>query len=408
LWSFGPLGLQLWNSIRAVDFLQSLPDVDADKIAMTGESGGGTQTFLATAVDERIRYSVPVNMISAIMQGGSPCENAPGLRLGTSNLEIGALMAPRPMLMIAATGDWTRNTPREEYPALRSIYELYDKAAELETIQIDAPHNYNQQSREAMYRFFGKRVLGDADEKKFAERNIKLEKLADMLALEGRALPDTALGYKQLFDQWIAAATRQSEETTDPRILRERLSLALASEWPAKVLSERGGEKIILSRQGRGDRVPGIWIEGGRQAALVVHPDGADAARRSPAVRELLGKRASVLLIDAFQTGTASAPRDRSVKHFDAFNQTEDACRAQDILTALAFLKQSGYSDVRLVGIGKAAVWALFAAAVAATPVSLDADLDGFSGTDSEFVAGFFVPGIQRAGGLRAAKLLVK
>ena len=154
--------------------------------------------------------------------------------------------------------------------------------------------------------------------------------------------------------------------------------------------------------------MPGIWIEGGRQAALVVHPDGADAARRSPAVRELLGKRASVLLIDAFQTGTASAPRDRSVKHFDAFNQTEDACRAQDILTALAFLKQSGYSDVRLVGIGKAAVWALFAAAVAATPVSLDADLDGFSGTDSEFAAGFFVPGIQRAGGLRAAKLLVK
>ena len=165
LWSFGPLGLQLWNSLRSLDFLQSLPDVDGDKIAMTGESGGGTQTFLASAVDDRIRYSVPVNMISAIMQGGSPCENAPGLRLGTSNLEIGALMAPRPMLMIAATGDWTRNTPKEEYPALRSIYELYDKAAELEMIQIDAPHNYNQPSREAMYRFLGKRVLGDGDEK---------------------------------------------------------------------------------------------------------------------------------------------------------------------------------------------------------------------------------------------------
>ena len=98
---------------------------------MTGESAGGTQTFLATAVDRRIRYSAPVNMISAIMQGGSPCENAPGLRLGTSNLEIGALMAPRPMLMISATGDWTRNTPKEEYPAIRSIYDLYDKAADL-------------------------------------------------------------------------------------------------------------------------------------------------------------------------------------------------------------------------------------------------------------------------------------
>jgi dienelactone hydrolase len=190
LWGFGPLGLQLWNSIRSIDFLQSLSDVDPEKIAMTGESGGGTQTFLATAVDNRIRFSVPVNMISAIMQGGSPCENAPGLRLGTSNLEIGALMAPRPMLMIAATGDWTRNTPKEEYPALRSIYELYDRTADLEMVQIDAPHNYNQQSREAMYRFFGKRVLGARDDRSFVERNIRPEPLQNMLALHGRALPD--------------------------------------------------------------------------------------------------------------------------------------------------------------------------------------------------------------------------
>jgi dienelactone hydrolase len=408
LWSFGPLGLQLWNSIRSLDFLQSLPDVDGDKIAMTGESGGGTQTFLATAVDQRIRYSVPVNMISAIMQGGSPCENAPGLRLGTSNLEIGALMAPRPMLMIAATGDWTRNTPKEEYPALRSIYELYDKAAELEMIQIDAPHNYNQQSREAMYRFLGKRVLGDGDEKKFAERNIRLEKLQDMLALYGRALPPNALGYQQLVEQWIAAATRQSEESSEPRVLRERLSLALGSEWPARVLSERSGEKIVLSRQGWGDRVPGIGIAGGKQAVLVVHPEGAEAARTIPAVRELTQSRASVLLIDTFQTGSAIAPRDRSVKHFAAFNQTDDACRVQDILTALAFLKQSGHSEISLIGVGKAAVWALFAAAVAGTPVSLDADLAGFGGSDSDFVDKFFVPGIQRAGGLRAARTLVK
>jgi dienelactone hydrolase len=406
LWSFGPLGLQLWNSIRSVDFLQSLPDVDAERIAMTGESGGGTQTFLATAVDSRITYSTPVNMISAIMQGGSPCENAPGLRLGTSNLEIGALMAPRPMLMISATGDWTRNTPTEEYPALRSIYELYDKAAELETIQIDAPHNYNQQSREAMYRFFGKRILGDREEKKFAERNIKVEKLQDMLALHGRALPENALRYEQLVEQWIAAATRQSEETSEPKVLQERLALALAAEWPAKVLSERQGEKIVLSRQGSGDRVPGIWVEAGKQAALVVHADGAEAGKRLAAVQEMTGKRVSVLLIDAFQTASAVAPRDRSVKHFAAFNQTDDACRTQDILTALAFLKQSGFSDVRLLGVGKAAVWALFAAAVSETPVKLEADLKEFAGTDADLLDSFFVPGIQRAGGVKAAKKL--
>jgi hypothetical protein len=136
-------------------------------------------------------------MISAIMQGGGQCENAPGLRVDTFNVEIGAMMAPRPMLMIAATGDWTKNTPREEYPAIRSIYELYDRAANLEMVQIDAPHNYNQASREAMYSFFGKRILGEPKEMKEAA-GIHVEKLQDMLVWHDRALPKNGLTYEQL------------------------------------------------------------------------------------------------------------------------------------------------------------------------------------------------------------------
>src|SRR5215472_195530 len=132
--------------LDAIDFLQFLPDVDPERIAMTGASGGGTQTFLLYAVDDRIKWAAPVNMISAIMQGGSPCENAANLRVGVFNVEIGAMMAPRPLLRVAATGDWTRNTPREEYPAIRHIYELYDRAADLEMKQFDAPHNYNRDS----------------------------------------------------------------------------------------------------------------------------------------------------------------------------------------------------------------------------------------------------------------------
>jgi hypothetical protein len=93
-WGIGSLGLHLWNSIRAVDFLESLPDVDESRLACSGASGGGTQTFLLAAVDDRIEVSAPVNMISHYMQGGDVCENAPSLRLDTSNVEIGALAAP--------------------------------------------------------------------------------------------------------------------------------------------------------------------------------------------------------------------------------------------------------------------------------------------------------------------------
>ena len=409
LWSFGPLGLQLWNSTRVVDFLESLPDVDAERIAMTGASGGGTQTFLLCAVDDRVKWSAPVNMLSAIMQGGSPCENAPNLRAGAFNVEFGAMMAPRFLLMVSATGDWTRNTPREEFPAVRRIFELYGKPDNLETIQIDAPHNYNQASREAVYRFFGKHILGDANQKRFAERNIRVEKLQDMLALHNRTLPANALTYEALFEQWKAASRRQAA-AADSSALRERLAYALGAEWPAEVLLSRDREgAVVLSRAGKGDRVPGWWVPGSAQgAALVVHPEGAGQARQSPVVRELLGAKRPVLMIDAFQTGSAVAPRDRSHRYFLTFNRSDDAHRVQDILTALKFLSAQQAGRIQLVGLGRAALWALFAAAVAPIQIQLSADLSGFEGRDQDFIERFFVPGIQRAGGLEAARKLTR
>ncbi len=404
LWSFGPLGLQLWNSIRVVDFLESLPDVDTQKIGATGASGGGTQVFLLSAVDDRIKYSAPVNMISAIMQGGSPCENAPGLRIGAFNVEYGAMMAPRPMIMVSATGDWTRNTPKEEHPAIKSIYDLYEAGANVETVQIDAPHNYNQQSREAVYRFFGRHALADEQARTWKEFGIRVEKLQDMLVWHGRPLPPGALDYRGLLDQWIAMARRQNDQETDETTRRERLKYALAAEWPENVLSQMDDDRIVLSRAGRGDRVSGLQSGSGNRALLVVHPEGAQEGRRLALPRP--GQ--IVLAIDAFQSASTAAPRDKSARHFLTFNKTEDAERVQDILTAIAYLKQSGVTEIRLKAVGDAGIWALFAAAVSQVPVTLEGDVDGFAGTDEDFIKRFFVPGIQRAGGLRAAQSLVK
>src|SRR5207302_6141192 len=128
------------------------------------------------------------------------------------------------------------------------------------------------------------------------------------------------------------------------------------------------GEEIVLGRRGTGDRIPAIWIRWSSPPAVVVHPDGAKAARQSPEVTRLLQAGRSVLLIDAFQTGAAVAPRNRSVKMFLTFNKSDDANRVQDILTSLAWLKAP---KISLVGIGKSAVWCLFAAAVAKEPVEL-------------------------------------
>src|SRR5215471_15651029 len=200
LWSFGPYTLQLWNSIRAVDFVESLPGVNPKMIGATGASGGGTQTFSLAAIDDRIQFAAPVNMISAIMQGGAICENAASLRFDTNNIEIAGIFAPKPMIMVAATGDWTKNTKTEEYPAVKAIYELYDKAANLDMFYQEAPHNYNQAAREAVYTFFGSHVLGLNGPIK--ERNIRMEQPSVMLALFNRKLPDNALDIAGLFDEW--------------------------------------------------------------------------------------------------------------------------------------------------------------------------------------------------------------
>jgi hypothetical protein len=89
---------------------------------------------------------------------------------------------------------------------------------------------------------------------------------------------------------------------------------------------------------------------------------------------------------------------------FLTFNKSDDANRVQDILTALAWLNTPGAS---LIGLGKAAVWCTFAAAVARQPVDLQADLGAFTGSDEDYIKEFFVPGIERAGGLQAARELI-
>jgi dienelactone hydrolase len=430
LWSFGPLGLQLWNSIRSLDFLSSLDDVDTTRLGVTGASGGGTQAFLLAAVDDRLQFASPVNMVSAIMQGGDLCENAPGLRLNTSNVEIAAMFAPQPMLLVSATGDWTRNVPKEEYPAIRKIYDLYGKGAQVEVVQIDAPHNFNELSREAVYRFFAEHNPGLSDSRELVEHDISVPPLQDMLALSNRTLPANALDLDGVFRLWRDQSQAQNDQIQDRDFLRERLKQTLAVEVPENVIDDRDGPSIVLGRPGKGDRVPGIWTRGNGKIAIVVDPKGSAAALETDVVKRLRREGRSVLLLDVFQTGAAKAPRAGDIANgsvpklpddandeeradaeagypkFLTFNVSDDAARVQDILTAIAYSKRD-HQTVELFATGDAALWSMFAVAVSSIPVSLHVENVPKLTTDADYVEHFNVPGILRAGGLPVAEKLV-
>ncbi len=430
LWLFGSLGLQLWNSIRVVDYLAAIPDVDAGRIGVTGASGGATQAFLLAAVDDRIGYAAPVNMVSFRMQGGSRCENAPLLRVGTNNVEIAALFAPKPQLLVSATGDWTANVPTEEFPALQRVYRLLGAGSEVEWTQFDSPHNYHRDSREAVYRFFGQRMLGEPDPSRLAERAARPEQLSSLLYLWGRTLPPGALDLEHLVRQRIAEAESDTLALSvgDAASLdraqvafRERLNLALLADVPepGRIETKRlAGNDILIGRSGIGDRVPAtLWNTQSTEGVpvLLVHPDGRVAAGRSDVGTALIERGVPVLAIDAFQTGQAIEARNiagagrNAERYYHVFNRSDDANRVQDILTAAAFLRgRAANARVHVVGLGRAGLWAMLAAALDGEFRGVAAALDRFDPTaDSDYLDRLFIPGIRRAGDFRAAATLL-
>lgn len=430
LWGISPMGVQLYNSIRALDFLQSLPDVDGTRLACTGESGGGTQTFLLAAVDERVRAAAPVNMVSGQMQGGCICENGPGLRLGTNNIEIAALTAGRHLLLVSCTGDWTVNTPTVEFPAVRSVYKLLGVQKKISYVQYEADHNYNRQSREAVYAFLTK-ALGVKAPKVITEPPTTPEPDDQILVWGADNLPDAPTGAVAV-DMLRARARLQARTlaerlAADPKATSRELApafrtaLGVSLPDPDELAlynpSASAGQgylvrRFAIGRRGSGDKAGASLFspQEVRGRVLLVHPRGADAlapdGKPGALVQALLAGGREVMVLTPFAPGTRA-----QVKYFDTYNRTDAAEAVHDILTAWSYLQGRGDPPIAVAGLSDAGLLTLLAAAAVSDSVAPDrlwADMGGLDLTsDAELSRRAYVPGLRLLGDARSACALV-
>ena len=431
------MGLQTWNSIRALDFLESLPDVAAQRLGCTGASGGGTQTFILGALDPRLAVACPAVMVSTAMQGGCTCENASLLRIGTGNVEIAALFAPKPLGMTAAK-DWTKEMETKGFPELQKLYALMGAAQNVALWpHLQFGHNYNIVSRENIYAFFNEHFRLGLPADRLTEREFPLLTREQMTVWDDAhpAPPGGAEFEKKLLRWWRDDAQAQMAKppeefakiarpawraligpvdggvvmlTTEPKVeSTEYGEYRLMTGTLRNLALEELNGIIRLEPSKRTGRTV-LWLDARGKVALF-----AEGGKPNPEVARLLDAGCLVLGVDFFQQSepanrTVANPREAPAYTY-GYNRALFAQRVHDVLDALHFARASEPQNALTI-FASGGTGPLAAAALASEPAAADAAVIDAGSFRFENVADWrdanFLPAAAKCGDLPGALAL--
>jgi dienelactone hydrolase len=442
-WGLSLFTLQTWNSIRALDWAVTLPYVDPARVGCTGESGGGTQTFILTALDQRIKVAAPVVMVSHKMQGGCLCENCAGLRIATDNVEIAALTAPRPMKLVGAN-DWTDLTMSVEYPTLKKVYGLLGATDRISADKYEFEHNYNQTTRNAVYAFMGRWLVGIEDSASTKEGKVVPEAPEVLWTFDkDHPAPTDRRSPAQLETDLVQVMTRAIDALSPAgspvgweaakRSLLTALDVRVRATQPAAFdlatseihRSNIDGVSIVhmnVARISTKDKVPVVRFTPknatGRATILFTPRGKADLViegKLHPLVRALLDRGQSVIGFDPLFVGESIDPKTHAtnrpkVDHIYTYNKSVAAEHAQDLATVLAWARtRPDIREINLVSNGQSGPIALITRPTLSGLARTAIDLNGFDFGDGSgsLPPALELPGVLQFGGLKAAAALV-
>ena len=427
------MGLQTLNGIRGVDFVLSLPEVDSKRIAITGASGGGTQTMLVAAVDDRVTLSGPMVMVSTSMQGGCTCENASLLRVGTGNVEFAALFAPRPQIMNTAD-DWTKEFATKGFPDLQKLYDLYGakNAVALKRGE-HFPHNYNAVTRSAFYTFVNKHfALGQPEP--VIERDYEVVEPAKLTVWDAEHPAPKAADPDFERDLLAKLTAESTAAITAAAATKDGLRGVLAPAWETVIgrtsasagevrweMAEKTESSGIVRMTGKlvnathNEEIPVLWLyPKSWNGKVVVWLDDAGTSaieangKSFGAVAGILSQGTTVIAADLFTPPADTGGRQRVVKNPREFagysfgyNPTLFAERAHDVLSIVHFLRTAKIGEhpspkrVAVVGLGSRGRIVAAARAVAGDEIDATAiDTQGFRfGKVLDYRSPDFLPG---------------
>jgi len=265
-------GIQVYENMRAVDYLLTRPEVDGKKIAITGASGGGNQTMYAGAWDDRFGAVVPVcsvgNYQAYLGTACCMCEVVPGALRFTEEGAILGLAAPRGLMVINVTKDGVQFSIPEAKKSLAfaaGVYKVHDKPDSVRHTTFDWHHDYSQAMREALYGWLAKHLKGEGDGSPIADPPMKTEDPETLRCFPGDTRPAdwmTIPKFAAAEGRRLLAARKAPKDAEAWRVESTALRKTLAEKifggdpkGPIEEPTEKGNPAVITYQSEAGIRL---------------------------------------------------------------------------------------------------------------------------------------------------------